>query len=196
MALDAIIDDYIRRYRAYARADVGEFRKLSSLREAIQHASLCHWLPSHKRHPHQYRIPKSVLQAAERALQGAQHRIAHAENFDALYSEIEHTIGRLHGVGALTIYDIAHRIGAYLRKRPKLVYLHRGTRIGARLLGFTGTVLDPRSLPSAFRSLTPEEIEDCLCIYKDEFLPGRSLSRFSRPPRVCVDRPARLIRKC
>ncbi len=33
----------------------------------------------------------------------------------------------MHGIAALTVYDIAHRIGAFLRKAPALVYLHRGS---------------------------------------------------------------------
>ena len=38
-------------------------------------------------------------------------------------------------LGELTVYDVAHRIGAYLQLEPDVVYLHRGTRIGARYLG-------------------------------------------------------------
>jgi hypothetical protein len=196
MTLDEIIYDYIQNYRADASADMKQFRILPSLRDAIRHAALCHWLPGQKRHPHQYRIPKTVLQAAERELQQARHLLARAASFEALHGEIERRIGRLRGIGALTVYDIAHRIGSNLRKKPKLVYLHRGTRIGARRLGFTGKMLAPRFLPSAFSRLTPVEIEDCLCIYKDEFLPVRSRSRLARPRRTCIPPPARRTGSC
>jgi hypothetical protein len=190
MTLDEIVDDYIANVRRPARADIDEFRKVTSLPDAIRHASRCHWLPSRRRHPHQYRIPKSVLQTAERKLQGARNVLAQAKNFEALHSEIERRLGGLHGIGALTIYDIAHRIGAYLHKRPRLVYLHRGTRTGAHRMGFTGKVLDPRSLPSPFSRLAPEEIEDCLCIYKDHFLPGQALACLRRQ-KSCIASPAR-----
>jgi hypothetical protein len=48
------------------------------------------------------------------------------------------------------VYDIAHRIGAFLRKAPALVYLHRGTKEGAAILGFKGKTIDPKLLPPAF----------------------------------------------
>ena len=196
MTLDQIVDDYIENVRDRARRDLAKFRELPSLRHAIRHASLCHLLPYERRHPHQYRIPTSVLRIAERTLQRAQHLLSGVISFEALYSEIECKIGDLHGVGALTIYDIALRIGAYLRKKPNFVYLHRGTRIGARRLGFTGKALDPRSLPSAFSRLTPDEIEDCLCIYRDDFLPRRLRDRLPRRRRACNLSPAPRTRSC
>jgi hypothetical protein len=196
MTLDQIVDDYIENFRSPARRDLGEFRKLPDLRQAIRHASLCNRLPCERRHPHQYRIPTSVLRTAERTLRRAQHLLSGATSFELLYGEIESKIGDLHGIGALTIYDIALRIGAYLRKKPNLVYLHRGTRVGARRLGFAGKALDPRSLPSAFSRLTPDEIEDCLCIYKDEFLPSRLQTRLPRWRRACKLSPTRQARSC
>jgi hypothetical protein len=77
---------------------------------------------------------------------------------------VEREIGSVQGIGKLMVYDIAHRIGAYLGKSPMLVYLHRGTKEGAAVLGFHGETLDPAVLPTAFSQLTPTEIEDCLCI--------------------------------
>jgi hypothetical protein len=41
---------------------------------------------------------------------------------------VKREIGSVHGIGKLMVYDIAHRIGAYLGKPPTLVYSHRGTR--------------------------------------------------------------------
>ena len=52
---------------------------------------------------------------------------------------------------------------------PERVYLHRGTRKGARALGldWRADSLDPRVLPKELADLEPREIEDFLCIYKD-----------------------------
>jgi hypothetical protein len=58
----------------------------------------------------------------------------------------------------------------YLRREA--VYLHAGTREGARALNLSGKTIDVREL----RKLSAEEIEDCLCIYKDA-LRGRNLYR-------------------
>jgi hypothetical protein len=71
----------------------------------------------------------------------------------------------MRGIGALTVYDISHRISAHFRKGPELVYLHAGTRVGARVFNIRGDSFDPRVLPKAFSRLAPYEIEDCLCIY-------------------------------
>ncbi len=70
----------------------------------------------------------------------------------------------------LTVYDTAHRIGRYLGVEPNRVYLHAGTMEGAKALGFKGnrSFLMRRQLPKEFRTPKPYEIEDCLCIYKDD----------------------------
>jgi hypothetical protein len=80
----------------------------------------------------------------------------------------------IRGVGALAVYDIAHRMGAYLGQEPDAVYLHAGTRKGAAALGLKGEMVELAEIPSAFHKLPPAEIEDCLCIYKD-VLRGRGL---------------------
>ena len=90
-----------------------------------------------------------------------------------MHEIVKREIGSVHGIGKLMVYDIAHRIGAYLGQAPTLVYLHRGTKEGAATLGFRGETLDPAALPAVFSRLTPSEIEDCLCIYKDELRGAR-----------------------
>jgi len=167
MTLDEIVSSYIREYRTFARAEMRSFEKESTLRDAIRRAALCQW-PNGKRHEHQYRIAKPLLEQAEGRLQGIAGKLEQAANFAELHDLLEHEVGPISGIGELTVYDIAHRIGAYLRKAPKLVYLHRGTRIGAAMLGLHGQALEPKQLPKAFSRLTPAEIEDCLCIYKDD----------------------------
>jgi hypothetical protein len=167
MTFDEIINDYIREYRDDARAEICSFKKERSRSDAIRRAALC-LLPDGKRHPHQCLIPKPLLELAEARLQAARKRLARAVDFESLHQVVEAEIGSIKGIGALTVYDIAHRIGAHLGKAPTLVYLHRGTRTGAAVLEFRGHTLDPTMLPAAFSRLTAAEIEDCLCIYKDE----------------------------
>jgi len=166
MTLDEIVSDYIREYRHDARAEMQTFRREKSRAAAIHRAALCEF-PDGKRHPHQYLIPKRLLTLAEERLQAASKRLGYARDFAALHEIVKHEIGSVHGIGKLMVYNIAHRIGAYFGKSPALVYLHRGTREGAAALGLRGETLDPATLPAAFSRLTPSEIEDCLCIYKD-----------------------------
>lgn len=190
MNFERIVERYVNEHRKGARAEMDEFRKLPSLRRAIHHAALCHWLPTSKRHPHQYRIPGAALRDAERALQLIAHRLSRSKDFEALHDEVARAIGPIRKIGDLAIYDITHRISAYLGKSPRLVYLHRGTAVGARHLGFGGATLERRLLPPVFSRLSAAEIEDCLCIFKNELagLPMRSI-RYNRCGSLVTRRP-------
>lgn len=171
MTLDEIVSDYIREYRDRARAEMRFFEIQRSPSAAIRKAALCE-LPSGKRHPHQRRIPGALLEQVEGRLQGIGRKLSKAADFAALYRAVDDEIGGIKGIGALTVYDIAHRIGAHFRKSPDRVYLHAGTRAGARVFDISGDSFDPNILPKPFSRLAPSEIEDCLCIYKDELRGG------------------------
>ncbi|MCL5263277.1 MAG: hypothetical protein M1568_03290 [Acidobacteria bacterium] len=166
LTLDQIVDAYISNYRAAARAEMDTFRREKSRVVAIRRAALCE-SSNGRRHPHQCLIPRRLLEIAEERLQAAAKRLGATADFEALHEIVKLEIGSIPGIGKLTVYDIAQRIGAYLGKSPTLIYLHRGTKEGAAILGFHGETLDARNLPSAFLRLSPAEIEDCLCIYKD-----------------------------
>ena len=183
MTLSAIISDYIRRYRHRARAEMRFFEIQRSPSEAIHKAALC-MLPSGKRHPHQRRIPKALLEQAEARLQAIGRNLAMVTDFSTLHRLVENEIGNIRGIGALTVYDISHRIGAHFGKVPRLVYLHAGTKIGARVFNVGGDSFDPGQLPKTFSRLTASEIEDCLCIYKDE-LGDRARSASPRRKSGC-----------
>jgi len=68
---------------------------------------------------------------------------------------------------------------------PKQIYLHRGTRDGARALGIRGRLskLTVPDIPKDFARLSPGEIEDCLCIYKDR-LRGKASIRSGNCSRI------------
>jgi len=97
--------------------------------------------------------------------------IATAKTFDHLHNTIEKLVGNISGIGELYIYDTALRIGAKLGLEPDKIYLHRGTREGAKYLGlnFEKKYLEITEVPAELRTLKPREIEDVLCIYKDQF---------------------------
>jgi hypothetical protein len=190
MTFDDIVSDYIRNYRDAARAEMETFRRERNRAAAIRRAALCE-LPDGKRHPHQCLIPKRLLELAEERLQAAAKRLVDARDFDALHEIVKREIGSVHGIGTLMVYDITHRIGAHFGKSPRLIYLHRGTKEGAAILGFRGETLDPALLPAEFSRLTAAEVEDCLCIYKDDLRSEPSRSRrnsgcgVARRPRRC-----------
>jgi hypothetical protein len=92
------------------------------------------------------------------------------ENFHELHRFICDNLKSVPGMGPLTCYDIAYLIGAWLEKEPTEVYLHAGTREGAKAV--LGAKANRDRVPvSDFpeglrRSLTAAQIEDVLCIYR------------------------------
>jgi hypothetical protein len=167
---DEIVDLYIHEHRVDARKEMQGFESERSPSEAIRRAALC-LTEDNKRHSHQRRIPRALLEQVEERLQEVKRYLAKATDFDALHKLVDKEIRQIKGIGPLTVYDITHRIGAYYRKAPEYVYLHAGTRIGAAIFGIKGESFDPKipkKLPKEYSCLSPAEIEDCLCIYKDK----------------------------
>jgi hypothetical protein len=189
MTLDEIVSDYIFTQRPYTGEEMMHFANEPSPSAAIRRAALCETKDG-KRHNHQRRIPRGLLEHVEAKLQAIRRKFSNAADFDALHCLIEEEIGGIKGIGELTVYDIAHRIGAYFGKTPERVYLHAGVRVGAGALGIGGDSFDPKVLPKPFARLAPSEIEDCLCIYKDELL-GRARDHFRRSPGCGVARRPR-----
>jgi hypothetical protein len=79
------------------------------------------------------------------------------------------------GIGPLTTYDVATRVGAYLKLAPDAIYLHTGARLGwESLMGHSvnyprgGVPLRvPRGLwPLPLLELTADQAEDFLCTYR------------------------------
>ena len=162
-SLAEIVSDYCRDHRPRAECELAYWADRTGLGRVVREAALS-TAPYGKRHPHQRRIPAQVLQRAADKL--AHQGIPACQSFDDLHRAVGDRIGDMRGIGELAVYDIACRIGASLGLRPDRVYLHAGTREGARALGLRGASVRKADLPEAFGSLSPAEIEDCLCIYK------------------------------
>lgn len=118
-----------------------------------------------KKHKHQYRIRNVILQDFADKLLIQEDLISKSRTFHELYELIEQN--RIRGIGLLTIYDTALRIGSYRRLYPEEVYLHRGAKRGAeKLLGMKirGRTISKDAFP-ALLQFTCAEIEDILCHY-------------------------------
>jgi predicted kinase len=94
---------------------------------------------------------------------------------EPLWNNLKHEHGPFDIIGELYVYDTALRIGAKLNLFPARVYLHAGTRQGARALGLDARAdaLDMADLPREFHVLKPYEVEDVLCIFKSELASSR-----------------------
>jgi hypothetical protein len=165
--LDSIVERYIRNHREGALAELAEFQHQPTFRDCITQAGLARRSDG-KRLDHQRRIRPDALRAFAHLLARKEKAMRSCRSFEELHSLIDAESQKLWKSAELTVYDTALRIGAYLKIEPKNVYLHRGTREGARALGFDGDrrSIRPDELRREFRRLTPREIEDCLCIYK------------------------------
>lgn len=165
---DSIVRHYIRNFRPRSERELGHFRNQPSLSESISRAALAKD-SREKRFKHQRRIPAKTLQAWAEALHRKSSQIQLCRTFEQLFKTIENECRKLWGIGELCVYDTALRIGAYLGLEPNEVFLHSGTRVGAKALGLDGArrTVPVGELPNALQQLKPREIEDCLCIYKD-----------------------------
>jgi hypothetical protein len=169
MNLETIVRLYIQRIRPRAQAELAWFVRQATLRETIRCAALA--VNSYgKRYSHQRRIKRAAMAQAHAILSGARPRIKKCTDFASLFRLIAAALEHVPGIGELYIYDTSLRIGAKLGILPEKVYLHAGTRTGARNLGLdvAKSTIRMAYLPSALRVLKPHEVEDVLCIFKDE----------------------------
>src|SRR5438874_1073908 len=87
-----------------------------------------------RRFRHQRRIPRPALAKARETLLAEEAQLARARTFNELFAVVEQ-VRHIRGLGELYAYDTCFRIGAHLGLFPDRVYLHSGTRVGARGLG-------------------------------------------------------------
>jgi hypothetical protein len=168
--LRAIAAHYTECHRRSAERELEYFRILPTDEDAVSNAALAK-LPGGKRHSHQYRVPLAALQESRRRLLDNLPALRKASSFDELFELVEALIRPIPGIGELAVYDTTLRVGARLGLEPAKVYLHAGTRAGAKALGlnYRGNAIEPAELPAELRILSAREIEDVLCIYKGEF---------------------------
>lgn len=132
---------------------------------------------SGKRHPHQRRLKSKALAEGTVALHRISDQLASAPDFLELWFRVQAAFRPIRGLGELAVYDaterLRHRLGL---ESEHVIYLHAGARVGARRLA--GGRLKKESawgilrwdVPMELRHLSTHEIEDILCIYKDELL--------------------------
>lgn len=191
-SLTRIVEVYVRRGRPRAEEEKEWFAGMLSFEQALKMAARSQTVDG-KRHSHQRRITRVALADAERCLLAAEHRIRSCSDFDQLHALIDELVRPIHGIGRLYVYDVATRIGHALGLAPERVYLHAGTRAGAKGLGIGRgrKTVEMSEVPEPLRRLRPAEIEDVLCIFKDDLVglapasPGRCLPRHRSRRGVC-----------
>lgn len=140
------------------------FLTLESLIEKI-------WtLPDGKRHFHQRRLSSSVLEKVKSNLLVSIPSIKRCKTFEEIRGIVEECSER--GFGELGKYDTSYRLGMWrdINIMPEKVYLHSGTRQGAKALGLNVSrdSISVMEFPAPLDRLTAYQLEDFLCHYKDE----------------------------
>jgi hypothetical protein len=171
-----IINHYRRNYGVQRDRHIIHSRNQPNLGAAIFQAAIAKD-DSGKKHGHQNLIKPDLLQQFAIHLCEEEESFRRARSFDDIINNIKKNVDKrptLKGVGELTIYDTALRIGSFLGLTPDKIYLHRGTRKGARklIVNLRGKhYINKNELPVPLQdpTLSEAEIEDILCIYKDRF---------------------------
>jgi hypothetical protein len=178
-----LVAQFVRKYRKDHLREREHFRAIRFLEVAIQGAVSYNPING-KRWDHFWNIPQDKLDEFKKLLlqDDVKRELRSAVVFHDLFVRVSKVAETLWKKGEMVTYDVTDRIGAHLGLAPTRVYLHRGTRIGTKRLGFSGKEesLDPRDLIAlypALDALTPAEMEDFLCLYKDRFIGKKKTSR-------------------
>lgn len=131
-----------------------------------------------KMHSHQVKVRLSArLEYAEKLKRNAE-RLRAARSFHDLWMVFDEL--KPWGIGELTVYDMATRVGAFLKLDPQRLYMHTGARAGwlalcerfapERVEYWRREEFVPKArFPKPLKWLTVDEVEDFLCTYRDEF---------------------------
>jgi len=195
--LVGLVQDYVQEYRPGHQAESDDFKKRGFL-EAIERAGYA--LQSNDRKAkHHWRRTRATLTAATNILLADSVRLSQCRSFDELLRLVSQLLKEVPWVAELYYYDTALSIGANLGLMPDRIYLHAGTLAGAKALGLDckRPWIDLNELPADIRAalalLSPEEIENFLCIYKKDFDPKNARIRFKRvgclPPTRAIPTP-------
>jgi hypothetical protein len=113
--------------------------------------------------------------------------IRRAETFEELYEVCKRVGEATKGIGIVTIYDVAARLGAYAELDPEHLYFHAGVADGLRALGVDlapGADRVPRrDLPEFFHDKDLDLVESFLCGYRSEIERVMKEKRSKKCPR-------------
>jgi hypothetical protein len=110
-----VVRIYRREFEPRTDRELASFAEESTLASAVRRAGLAQ-TPDGKRYHHQRRLSRATLDTMATLLQRAP--LSGCRSFHDLYERVAGAIGIVPGVGSLTVYDTALRIGARLRLSP------------------------------------------------------------------------------
>jgi hypothetical protein len=164
-----MVREFVDAHRSGERDELTFFKE-SSLEHALEFAALAKDSRG-KRFSHQRRLTRKSLQQGKQAIMRELEAFQRAESFEEILGTVRDITSQVSGLGELYAYDTALRISAKTGHEPKHVYLHAGTRVGAKRLGIPTSrdYVSMVELPEALQQLKAHEVESFLCIYKNHF---------------------------
>ena len=171
-SLAALVRLFVRHNRREAANEMSFFRTMPSFELALHHAAYA-IDQRNKRFGHQCRITRAALEKSAALIGAASAKLKTCASFEQLHELLKNEVGSVAGIGELYLYDTALRLGAFLDLSPNNVYMHAGTRVGARALGLdvSRDAIPFKEFPPVLQSLSASELEDFLCIYKTRLAP-------------------------
>lgn len=152
------------------------YQNIATIEDVIKYASKG-VTPDLLKHPHQRRIPNSVLNKFSNKLLKKKKEIQEVKNFESLYLIIGNN--KIKGIGDLTVYDTTLRIGFYLKIYPTKLFVQAGSKVGYMRLVNVSHVSNPVAnicIPELLRNIKKYHLENFLCIYKKCFLKNDFIS--------------------
>ncbi len=155
-SLAELVADFLKEEKCCPRDEIKDFRCLK-IKDAIKKAVRAK-SENGQLYKHQWNLfnHPEVPQKAEAILMQCVGEIEKCKNFDVLHELIKSKL-QMPFAGELYWYDTAFRIGISLNIYPEKVYLHRGTKLGAKALNiYKGKeVLEMSELPEELQKLKP-----------------------------------------
>jgi len=165
-----LVSDFERNTLEELRNELEHHRTLPDERAALR--AVASWRGAGGRfHPRQWRMPRAVKRAAGEALCAARLDLGGTGSFEALLAAVQAAIGGVRGVGEVSVYDAALRLGAWRGLLPGRVRLHGAVRESAAALGVAvegRSWIEVEAFPAEFAHLEAWELERLLSRYHDE----------------------------
>lgn len=170
----ALWKDYMNRYVNAGRGDpaLPWTLKAETFEEAIHRACMSRGEDGKLWH-HQGRVWQRNLEAFEKnLLEDYVDLLYESEHFWELFAYCRKAAAETAGIGPVTEYDVAMRIGGWLELEPEHLYFHAGVTEGLRALGVAipraAICIDRERLPEFFWDKNLDIVESFLCGYRSE----------------------------
>jgi len=187
LTMKQIVSTYKKIYLPAAHAEWRWFASAKNIKEAIARAVSSelnedgNYMSSHQRRIGRAKLAKAAIYFGRMA-----EEYASATNFEQVYAITKSvSTPKELRIGELAKYDFSTRVSAFLNLKPESVYLHAGTRTGARNLGY---LHENEIIIAQYRralTLHKSAVRDCTAL-NAACLPFALVAHSSRPHLACA----------